>query len=192
MIHSIQTLSNGIGRCERGLVRVLVLVLPLMILINVTGRALNMPIFWLDELAVMTMVWLAMISLSMNLKSRDAVAVTLLKDAVPPVAQKGMQLISDCLVLVFSMVMLVICYFWFDPLLLIEVDFNLQDFSAKSFNFIYQEPMATLGIAKFWFWLVLPLVALSSSVHALANLLKTLTAPLAEAGEHTVLANFGD
>lgn len=180
MVRAIQTLSNGLGWCERGLMRALVLALPLMILVNVTGRALKMPIFWLDELAVLTMVWLAMIGLSATLKSRDAVAVTLLHDAVSPTLRRGLQCISDVLVLVFAVAMLVLCYLWFDPLLLISTGFDFQAFAAQSFNFIYEEPTATLGIAKVWFWLILPLVALSSSVHALANLLRTLTVSQAE------------
>ncbi|MFG3502608.1 TRAP transporter small permease [Pseudomonas sp. NPDC047963] len=192
MVHSIQTLSNGIGWFERGLMRVLVLALPLMILVNVAGRALKMPIFWLDELAVLTMVWLAMVGLSVTLKSRDAVAVTLLQDAVPPALRRGLQCISDGLVLVFAVAMLVLCYLWFDPLLLINTGFDFQAFAAQSFNFIYQEPTATLGIAKVWFWLILPLVALSSSVHALANLWQTLTVPQAEFLNHAVRVNSGE
>nr|WP_067286990.1 TRAP transporter small permease subunit [Marinobacterium profundum] len=192
MIHFIQKLSDGIGCCERVMVRALVLALPVMILANVISRAIKTPIFWLDELAVLTMVWLAMIGLSMTLKSRDAVAVTLLQDAVPLVLKRCLVCIADILVLFFTLALLVLCYVWFDPVRLIGSGLDIEVFAAQSFNFVYQEPTATLGIAKHWFWLILPLVALCSSVHALANLLQTLTASQAKFAEHVVLVNSGE
>lgn len=179
MVRSIHTLSDWIARCERGVARVLVLALPLMILANVTGRAFRSPIYWIDELAVLTMVWLAMIGMALTLKTRDAVAVTLLLDMVPATVGKILQMLVDILVLAFALALLLLCYMWFDPLLLITVDFDTSEFSAQSFNFIYDEPTTTLGIRKFWFWLIVPVVAFTSAVHALSNLLRTLTAPSA-------------
>jgi TRAP-type C4-dicarboxylate transport system permease small subunit len=177
VIRTIDTLSNWIGRCERGLVRVLVLALPVMILVNVAGRALRAPIYWMDELAVLSMVWLAMLGLSLTIRSRDAVAVTILQDALPPAAVKVLRMSADALTLLFALALLVLCYLWFDPVLLISVDFDLDRFAAESFNFIYQEPTVTLGVPKFWFWLIVPVAAFDTSIHALANLLRTLTAP---------------
>ena len=189
MIHA---LSNGIGRVERGALRALVLVLPFMILINVGGRALRTPIFWLDELAVLIMVWVAMLGLSVTLKTRDAVSVTLLADAVPDAVRKALKCASDLVVLGFAVAMLVLCYLWFDPLLLISSGFDFDAFAANSFNYVYQEPTATLGIAKFWFWLILPMVALSSSVHALANLLDTWKTPQSELRTEASAAGAGE
>ncbi|MHB0777118.1 TRAP transporter small permease [Halomonas sp. WWR20] len=173
----IRALSHLIGRGERAALRALVLVLPLMVLVNVAGRALKAPIFWLDELAVLTMVWLAMLGLSVTLQTREAVAVTLLTDAVPDAARKLLRCSADLVVLGFAVTLLVLCYLWFDPLTLWRSGFDFDAFAARSFNFIYQEPTATLGVAKFWFWLILPLVAFTSSIHALANLLDSLRAP---------------
>lgn len=173
----IEALSNGFARVERGAVRLLVVALPIMILVNVFGRFFKAPIFWLDELAVLMMVWLAMLGLSITLKSRDAVAVTLLTGAVPPTARKVLQLISDLVVLGFCVALIALCYHWFNPLLLMHSDFNIETFAADSFNYIYQEPTETLGVPKFWFWLILPVVSVTSSVHALANLLRTCRTP---------------
>lgn len=184
----IRTLSDAIGRGERAALRALVLVLPLMILINVAGRALKSPIFWLDELAVLTMVWLAMLGLSVTLQSREAVAVTLLTDAVPAGLGKLLRCAADLVVLGFALAMLVLCYLWFDPLTLWRSGFDFEAFAAESFNFVYQEPTATLGVAKFWFWLVLPLVAFTSSIHALANLLDSLRAPCPVPGSEPAAA----
>lgn len=173
----IQALSDLLGRVESAAVRVLVVLLPLMILVNVAARAFKAPIFWLDELAVLTMVWLAMLGLSVTLKHREAVAVTLLTDAVPAPVRKALRVASDLVVLAFAVIFLILCYRWFDPLGVIDAGFDLEAFSANAFNYMYQEPTATLGIAKFWFWLIMPVVAFTASVHGLANLVNTLRTP---------------
>jgi len=177
VVKAITTLSDGIARAERGAVRVIVLALPIMILINATARALRTPVYWMDELAILTMVWLAMIGMSLTLKSRDAVSVTMLVDAVPPLLMKGMKILIDVAVLTFGIALLVLCYRWFDPITLMRLGFDTAEFSGETFNFMYQDTTATLGVQKFWFWLVVPLVAFTTSVHALSNLLHTLAAP---------------
>lgn len=177
VLQFLSSLSDGIAKCERGVVRALVLALPVMILANVAGRALRHPIYWMDELAVLTMVWLAMVGMSLTIRSRDAVAVTMLQDAVPAGLRKALQVTADSLTVLFAAALAYMCYLWFDPVLLVQVNFDLAEFAAESFNYLYEEPTATLGVAKFWFWLILPVAALTTLVHALANLARTLTAP---------------
>lgn len=179
MVKAITTLSDRIAQAERALVRLIALALPLMVLANVAGRAMRNPIYWMDELSILLMVWLAMIGMSLTLKTRDAVAVTMLVDAVPPLLMKAMKILTDLLVLVFGIALLVLCYRWFDPLTLMRLGFDTREFSGQTFNFMYQDTTATLGVAKFWFWLVVPLAAFTTSVHALSNLLQTLAAPAA-------------
>lgn len=177
MLKSITSLSDGIARAERGVLRLIALALPLLVLANVAGRAMRSPIYWMDELSILLMVWLAMIGMSLTLKTRDAVAVTMLVDAVPPLLAKAMKILVDLLVLLFGIVLLVLCYRWFDPLTLMRLGFDTRAFSGDTFNFMYQDTTATLGVAKFWFWLVVPLVAVTISVHALSNLLQTVATP---------------
>jgi TRAP-type C4-dicarboxylate transport system permease small subunit len=179
VVKAVTTLSDRIALAERGVVRLIALALPLMVLANVTGRAMRSPIYWMDELSILAMVWLAMIGMSLTLKTRDAVAVTMLVDAVPPVLMKAMKILVDLLVLVFGITLLVLCYRWFDPLTLIRLGFDTREFSGETFNFMYQDTTATLGVAKFWFWLIVPLAAFTTSVHALSNLLRTMAAPAA-------------
>jgi len=179
VVKAITTLSDRIAQAERAVVRLIALALPLMVLANVAGRAMRSPIYWMDELSILLMVWLAMIGTSLTLKTRDAVAVTMLVDAVPPVLMKAMKVLVDLLVLVFGVTLLVLCYLWFDPVTLMRLGFDLREFSGQTFNFMYQDTTATLGAAKFWFWLVVPLVAVTISVHALSNLLQTLAKPAA-------------
>jgi TRAP-type C4-dicarboxylate transport system permease small subunit len=174
---TITSLSDWIAQAERGVLRLIVLALPLMILANVAGRAMRNPIYWMDELSILLMVWLAMIGMSLTLKKRDAVAVTMLVDAVPPLLAKAMKILIDLLVLLFGVTLSVLCYRWFDPVTLMRLGFDTREFSGQTFNFMYQDTTATLGVAKFWFWLVVPLVALTTCVHALSNLLKTVATP---------------
>ena len=91
--------------------------------------------------------------------------------------KKAMKILIDLLVLLFGITLLVLCYRWFDPATLMRLGFDLREFSGETFNFMYQDTTATLGIAKFWFWLVVPLVAVTISVHALSNLLQTVATP---------------
>ncbi len=177
MLKIITHLSDRIAQAERGVLRLIALALPLMVLANVAGRAVRSPIYWMDELSILLMVWLAMIGMSMTLKTRDAVSVTMLVDFVPPLLAKAMKILIDLLVLVFGITLLVLCYRWFDPLTLIRLGFDTRAFSGETFNFMYQDTTATLGVAKFWFWLVVPLMAVTISVHALSNLLQTVAAP---------------
>lgn len=177
MLKTITSLSDRIAQAERGALRLIALALPLMVLANVAGRAMRSPIYWMDELSILLMVWLAMIGMSLTLKTRDAVAVTMLVDAVPPLLAKAMKILIDLLVLLFGVTLLVLCYRWFDPLTLMRLGFDTRDFSGETFNFMYQDTTATLGVAKFWFWLVVPLVAVTTSVHALSNLLQTVATP---------------
>lgn len=84
MVQVIHCLSNGIERVERAALRALAFALPVMIIANTIGRAFRSLIYWMDELAIHCMVWLAMIGMSLTLKTRAAVSVTMLVDAVPP------------------------------------------------------------------------------------------------------------
>lgn len=178
MLKSIAVLSHGIERIERMLIRVIVLALPLMILANAAGRALRSPIYWMDELAILTMVWLAMIAMSLTLKTRDAVAVTMLIDVAPSRLVKVMKVTVDLLVLAFGLIMVVLSWYWFDPLTLMQFGFDTREFAGETFNFMYQDTTSTLGLKKFWFWLVVPISALCTCIHGLFNLTQTLARPL--------------
>ncbi|MEI2417836.1 TRAP transporter small permease subunit [Orrella sp. JC864] len=177
MLDALHRLSGRIECVERIAVRAFVLALPVMILANTLGRAMRSPIYWMDELAIHCMVWLAMIGLSLTLKTRSAVAVTMLVDAVAPGLMKGMRVVVDLIILAFALTLLFLCMRWFDPVMLARAGFDLHEFSGQTFNFMYQDTTATLGMRKFWFWLIVPVVALTTSVHAASNLARTVSAP---------------
>lgn len=174
MYCAVTKLSDLLSSLERVLAYTIVIALPIMVLVNTAARAMRSPIYWMDELAILSMVWLAMLTMSLTLKSRDAVAVTMLLDVVSPSVLKAMKVAVDILTMVFGLVLLTLSYNWFDPLALARVGFNFQEFSGETFNFMYQETTATLGLPKFWFWTIVPFAAFCTSVHALSNLLTTL------------------
>ena len=61
-----------------------------------------------------------------------------------------------------------------EPLALARSGFDVRAFQGETFNFIYAENTSTLGIKKFWVWLILPWFALSLTLHGLVNLLEGL------------------
>jgi len=81
-------------------------------------------------------------------------------------------MLVDLLVISFGAGLFVMCLRWYDPVGLIRYGVDVEEFAAGTYNFIYQEPTNTLGIQKFWLWLVVPAVSLSMTLHALANLLE--------------------
>lgn len=178
MVKAISMLSGCLMHAERAAIRAIAIALPLMILANAIARGLRSPIYWMDELAVLLMVWMALIGMSLTLKTRDCVSVTMLVDAVPPPIMKAMKILIDALVLAFGIMLLVMCYHWFDPVTLARHGFDLQAFSGDTFNFMYDDTTSTLGVRKFWFWLIVPAVAFTTTVHALSNLLQTIATPV--------------
>ncbi|MCK9507796.1 MAG: TRAP transporter small permease subunit [Pigmentiphaga sp.] len=172
--------SERIARVERALIAVIAIALPLMILLNTAGRAVRSPIYWMDELAILLMVWMALFGISLTIRTRDAVAVTMLLELAPLPVLKAMKVLIDVFILAFTVALLVMCWFWFDPVTLIRVNFDFHAFSGEGFNYIYEDTTDTLDVRKFWFWLMIPFSALTSTVHGLSNLITTVQTPASE------------
>ncbi len=145
-----------------------------LILLNVTTRSFNLALFWVDELAVYMMIWMVLIGTSVLLRERRHVAVTLFSGVVPDSYHRFLLLVVDALVLAFATGLFLMCLAWYDPVGLISYGFDLGEFAGAKYNFIYQEPTNTLGVPKFWIWLVVPIVSITMSLHAMANLVEDL------------------
>ena len=168
----LSRVSNVLLRFEKLVVTVLAAVLLLLILLNIVTRALGAAIFWVDELAIYTMIWMALVGASVMVRMRVGVAVTLLTDFLPPPIQRAVARLVDGIMLLFAIALLVLCWLWYEPLALIESGFDFDRFAQTTFKFIYSEPTNTIGIRKFWIWLAVPLMAVNMSIHALANLVE--------------------
>jgi TRAP-type C4-dicarboxylate transport system permease small subunit len=164
--------SNAILRVEKLLVTLLAAVLVLLILLNVVTRAAGAAIFWVDELAIYAMVWMALIGASAMLRMRIGVAVTLVTDLLPRTLRRAVARVVDAILLVFAVTLLILCWRWYDPLALARSGFDFDAFAASTFKFIYTEPTNTIGVHKFWVWLAVPLMAFGMTMHAAANLLE--------------------
>ncbi|MCP4301485.1 MAG: TRAP transporter small permease subunit [Gammaproteobacteria bacterium] len=166
------SLSNGLMRVERSTCGLLVALVTALILLNVTTRAFSIALFWVDELAVYMMIWMALIGASVLLRERRHVAVTLLTGVLAENRQHALLVLVDVMVLAFAGGLFLMCLAWYDPAGLVSYGFDIEEFAASKYNFIYQEPTNTLGVPKFWVWLVVPIVSINMSLHAIANLLE--------------------
>ncbi len=166
-------LSDRLVCAERPLVGLLVAALLIIILVNLVGRSLNHAIYWADELAVYLMVWTAMVGASISVRERSGISIRLLRDYLPQAVLAPLRCLVDILILVFAAGLLYLSWIWYDPVLLLRNGFDLAAFKSTSFNFIYHEPAITLQIQKFWLWLIMPAVALTMSIHAMANLIES-------------------
>jgi TRAP-type C4-dicarboxylate transport system permease small subunit len=164
--------SNAILRLEKRLITLLAAVLVLLILLNIVTRSAGAAIFWADELAVYTMIWMVLIGASVMVRMRLGIAVTLVTDLLPRGLKRAVARVADAILLGFALTLLVLSWVWYDPIALARAGFDFDRFALETFKFIYTEPTSTIGVPKFWLWLAVPLMSIGMSIHALANLLE--------------------
>lgn len=167
-------LSSALLRFERGALTALMTLLVLLILLNVVTRYSGAPIYWVDEAAVFTMVWLTFVGASVMTRLRMDFAVGLVSDQLPPRGAKAMKVLATFGVLVFALALVWMCWVWMDPRGIAAAGFNARDYAEASFNFIYTERTQTLEWPTWVIQLILPLFSLSLTVHAIANLFEEL------------------
>lgn len=172
MMAWLSRISNFWLELEKKIVTLLAAALLLLILLNIVTRELQAALFWVDELAVYTMIWMAFIGASVMVRMRSGVAVTILVDLLPPGLQRVLARLVDAIILIFAVALLVLSWLWYDPLALAQNGFDFDRFAASTFKFIYSEPTSTIGIKKFWVWLAVPVMALGMTIHAAANLVE--------------------
>ena len=162
-------LSDRLARLEKVLLIALLAVLVGLILFNVVTRAADVAVYWVDELAIYTMIWLVFVGASHTVRLRRHVQVTLLLTALPARVRRMVEIVIDLLVWAFCLFCVWLAWIWYDPVSFAAAGFDKDVFSAETFNYIYDEPTLTIGVRKFWVWLVMPWFALTASVHAGAN-----------------------
>lgn len=173
----ICSFSEGVAKVEMAAVAVLTGLIPTLVIGNVLSKIAKMPIYWIDEASILAMVWLALIGTSLSIKKRESLSVELLAELVKSRAVAILVLVlSDISTILFGSIFLVLCYTWFDPMLLYSVGFDVTEFTNVKFNFVYEEQTQTMSIAKFWFWLVLPVIGATIALHGVANLIGVIRA----------------
>lgn len=166
--------SSGLLRMERHLLTALMTLLVGLILLNVVTRYTGMPIYWIDEAAVYTVVWLTFVGASVMTRLRMDFAVTMLTDQLGARAAKAIKAVATAGVVLFGMAMLWMCWQWMDPIGIARYGFDAKEYAAESFNFLYTERTQTLNWPTWVLQLILPIFSATFSVHALANLLEDL------------------
>ncbi|WP_254277854.1 TRAP transporter small permease [Halomonas sp. 3H] len=166
----LSRLSDRLARLEEIAAAALAAAVTLLILVNVAFRAAGSPLYWISELSIYAMIWMTFLIAGAVLKRRQGIAVTLVADALPGFGHRLLMALVDLAVVVFAALLLWLCWRWYQPLTLARLGFDVQAFQGETFNFIYAENTSTLGIRKFWVWLILPWFALSLTLHGLVNL----------------------
>lgn len=178
-------LSNGLLFVELRVAAALLLGLALVILTNVVTRYAGIPIYWIDELAVFVMVWLAFIGTSAMSRLKLDFAVTFLADTAPKPFAPFIRSGATVMVILFGVGLGIMCWIWADPIGIASAGFDARAYAGVSFNFLYTEYTQTLQWPRWAVMLVIPIFSVCLVVHGLANLLE-------EAGlvERSVASNF--
>ncbi|WP_314325538.1 TRAP transporter small permease [Comamonas aquatica] len=166
--------SDVLLRLERRALSFLMSLLTVLILINVVTRYSGMPLYWVDEASVYTVVWLTFIGASAMTRLRLDFAVTMLTDKLGPRSAQIAKVIATSGVLIFTLALVAMCWIWLDPVGIASKGFNAKEYAAESFNFLYTERTQTLEWPVWVLQLIMPIFALCMSLHALANLLEDL------------------
>ena len=141
----LQRLSNGLARCEEITAAALAAAVTCLILTNIAFRALGSPLYWVSELAIYAMIWMTFLIAGAVLKRRHGIAVTLVSDLLPSAGRKWVIVAVDTMVLLFALMLVWLCWRWYQPLTLAQTGFDIRAFQGQTFNFIYAENTSTLG-----------------------------------------------
>lgn len=162
--------SRLVARAETLLLQLLVGAIALLMIVNVLMRWFFVSLYWADEMAINLMVVFAFIGGSLMFAQRRHFSVTILREMLPPGGRRVLAGVIEALGLIFAAVLAYACWLWFDPLTLARADFDLRAFFRQTFNSIYQETTDTIGIRRLWFFLIIPVFAITLALHSLAGL----------------------
>lgn len=170
----LHRLSAAWARIELTCAAVLAGLVTLLILLNVATRSMRLALYWVDEAAIYAMVLMTFLAASAAIERRESISITMIMDLTRPRVQGAFWLFVDLVTLLCAVLLIWFTWRWFDPVTLAGVGFDSRAFQGETFNFIYAEPTSTLGVRKFWVWLIMPVFALGLVLHATSNLVKTL------------------
>lgn len=176
---AVTAASEALLVLERFAIGSLMALLTGLILLNVVTRYSHVPLYWIDESAIFTTVWLTFLGASAMSRLRLDFSMTILTERLPPAAVKAMRVIATLCILSFGLALAVMCWLWMDPVGIAAAGFDAREYGGATFNFLYTERTQTLNWPSWMVYLVMPLFALTLTVHSAANLLEDigLTSP---------------
>ncbi len=145
-----------------------------LILLNVVTRYMGTPIYWIDESAIYSVVWLTFVGASAMTRLRLDFAVTMLTEQLSTSGQRIAKRVATGGVISFGLLLCWMCWLWFDPVGMASAGFDAKAFSGQTFNFIYTERTQTLSWPSWVLYLVIPLFAVSMTIHGIANLIEDM------------------
>ena len=186
-VRALLGLSAALLRAERIAVVGLMFLLTGLILVNVVTRYSGAPIYWIDEAAVYSVVWLTFVGASAMTRLRLDFAVSLLTDHLPPNAARIAKIVATGIVVAFGLALAWMCWLWMDPVGIARAGFDAREFAGETFNFLYTERTQTLNWPTWILYLAVPLFAVSMTIHGLANLAEDLAlAPRARLADFAI------
>lgn len=168
----LTTVSRVLLSIERRLIAGFMFLLVGLVLLNVTTRYIGRSIYWVDESAVFSVVWLTFIGASAMTRLRLDFAVQMLTEKLSAANRRRAQIVSTISVTLFGLLLCWMCWLWLDPVGIAAAGFDAREFAARSFNFIYTERTQTLNWPTWILYLIMPLFAVSITIHGLANLVE--------------------
>jgi TRAP-type C4-dicarboxylate transport system permease small subunit len=167
-------LSGRLLAAERITISGLMFLLTGLILLNVVTRYTGIPLYWVDEAAIFSVVFLTFVGASAMTRLRLDFAVTMLTERFSERGVRIAKVIATFTVLLFGLMLMWMCVLWLDPIGIARAGFNARDFAGESFNFIYTERTQTLNWPYWVLYMIMPLFAVCMSIHSAANLLEDL------------------
>lgn len=161
-------LSRAIAGFEAGLLIALILFIALILLAGTAMRGLGRPLIRSDEAATLAMVWVAFIGASLAIRERRHMVIGLLPDMLGAAGRGRVNRVATLLTALFLLALSAMLWNWFDLPGLIATGSG-EALARESFNFVYTEPTQTLGLPKFWFWLVMPFSTICALLHLAAG-----------------------
>ena len=170
----VMWLSAKLLSAERFAVAAFMFLLTGLILLNVVTRYSGVSLYWVDESAIYSVVFLTFIGASAMTRLRLDFAVTMLTERFSARGVRIAKVMATATVLLFGMTLLWLCVLWLDPVGMASAGFDARALAAKTFNFIYTERTQTLNWPVWALYMIMPVFALSMMVHSAANLLEDL------------------
>ena len=154
----VMAASLRLARVEMLVCHALIVGFAGLLLVNVLMRyLLNAPIYYAEELAIYTLIWMAFLAISVTISRGDMIALTFLSDLAPRYVRFFLQLTVDGLVLTMCIVMAWVSWHWLNS------------------GAVAYEQALTLGMAKRPFYAIVPVFFSLATLHMIANLLYHLS-----------------
>lgn len=188
-VRSVLALSRQLLRFERVAIIGLMFLLAGLILLNVITRYTGRSIYWIDESAVYSVVWLTFIGASAMTRLRLDFAVTLLTERLSARHARIAKIMATGGVVLFGLALTGMCWLWMDPIGIARAGFDAREYAGQSFNFLYTERTQTLNWPTWIVYLIMPLFSVSMVVHGTANILEDMGLAEKEAHPGFPMAN---